>query len=203
MKRIVVCAVLATGSTVLPAGAASGQAVQVGSVSTDRLCLIARSSIYLEQPTPWQPGDPISAESQPPPPTGRCATPPIRLSRARRMTVTVEAERITAAWFQGGAPTPIGVRAAGPKTWLLTLPLATGRLVLSVWSIPSWLPGPRFGVVQNRQDYKLSIRRTKRTPVSAEPPAKASPPEVSPTDDLASEPPTVEPQKVTTFDGSG
>jgi hypothetical protein len=201
MKRMLTIAVLA--SATLPAGTANGQrpqqpppqqssmTVQVGNITVLRPCLIGAGRIFLGRRDPNLP--PTALDSAPPyppppPPTGSCkGYPALRLERARRMTITAQStERITATWFASprGAPTAIPVRStAAWDTWLLTLPLASGRLVLSRRYWPTYIYGP---LTQARSDYKLWIRRT--MPPPGEGPVEAGLP--------ASEP-------AVTFDGSG
>jgi hypothetical protein len=185
VKRILSAAALVLVTTLLQAASAPAQKVQVGSIVTDRLCLIATRGSYLVPSVFFPPDGPPLPHGDPPAQEQGCKRyAPLRLNRARRMTITVSAHLVTAAWFQGGGPTPVPVRSVGPapaSAWLLTLPLTSGRLVLSVWTVRE-IPAPWGGVEENRYDYKLSIRRT-ATAKPAPPPVVAEP--VRPFDDAA------------------
>jgi hypothetical protein len=171
MKRITLAALALIAF--LPAEA-SALTVRVGSLTVERPCLIAENRIVLAPRDPNLPPTALATPYPPPqPPTGSCkGHPALRLNRARRVTITAQnTERITATWFEGSGapPSSIPVRStAAWDTWLLTLPLTSGRLVLSQWYWPTYLYGP---LTQRRGDYKLSIRRTVR-----QPPQEAGPP---------------------------
>jgi hypothetical protein len=165
--------------------------VRVGSTATDNLCLIATGLVVLR---PWEPGDPFPSPYDPVPVRGTCkGTPPIRLHRARHMTVTLlgQAPSMGARWFEGSQSRPIAIRPVGvppTATWFLRLPRPSGRLVLRVFFPPSTLFG---GVTQGRSDYKISIRRTAKpetAPATPVPTAPSVAEPVIPTDSTPVEP---------------
>jgi hypothetical protein len=203
MNRILPSAVLAIAS--LPAGTAWSQGaepppgqrsimtVRVGATHGHVPCHLRTSTTLIAPGRPWQPGDRPPIHGDPPPPSDCRGITPIRLKRARHLTITLlgQAPKVGATWHAGGTSTPLNVRPVGtPPTaiWFLRLPVTSGKLVVNLW-FPVEI-NSLGAVLQGRSDYKVSIRRTAtvKGPAPEEAPQKTGPPASEPT---------------VTFDGSG
>jgi hypothetical protein len=135
--------------------------VHVGSTSATP-CHFAAARNVIVSPWPPQPSNPQTPPIDVAPPEPCRGRKPVRLHRARHLTVTLRAPVLAmgASWYERGTPTPLTVRPVGEPpsaTWFLRLPPSSGKLILNLWY--PVVTDDRGGVYQNRDDYRLAIRR--------------------------------------------
>ena len=163
----------------LPAAPAAAQGtpaplitVRLGAVTTDEVCQLSKWSSVI--------GPNLGISARRVTSLDACGrSTPIKVKRAQRLTVTLRdpAAAIGTSFHAGAATVQLAAQPAGPapaSKWSVDVPAVSGSLVLVVW-YPQ-VVRPDGSVAQDRQDFKVRIRRPPGTriepnPQPARPPA--------------------------------
>ena len=146
--------------------------VRLGAVTTHEVCQLSRQSSTI--------GPTIGASSILLTSRDLCRrSKPIRVKRARRLTVTLRepAAAIGASFHAATATTQLTPQPVGPApaaTWSVDVPVVSGSLVLVVW-YPQVVTADGL-VAQDRRDFKVRIRRPPGTRIRPNPVRAPSPP---------------------------
>src|SRR5688572_4930294 len=139
--------------------------VRLGAVTTHEVCQLSRQSATTAAHLATSS---IRLTSR-----DRCrSSKPIRVKRARRMTVTLRqpAAAIGATFHSGDATAQLTSQPAGQApatTWVVSVPAVSGSLVLVVWY--QRVVRPDGAVAQDRRDFQVRIRRPPGTRISPSP----------------------------------
>jgi hypothetical protein len=159
---VVLCGALAVPAAASGAAQPPDIALRLGVASTDRVCVIGGRYEGVGADGAAFAGSAKQSVH------GCRGFPALRVRRARRLTITLRdpAAAIEARWYSARGRTSLAVQPAGEEapasTWALSVPSASGRLVLGVTSPPQ--PAPGGGVWQIGTDYRVVVRR--RAPAS-------------------------------------